>query len=177
MSSAHPKRRFNYSITALFLFALNLLYVGHAISEAQSDAAFLNSVQKNTPAQKEEPVGSLFADIIESHKEIAFLAERNRYEDLLKVLNRLHGSVDQISKNLSVGERQRAARFTAASRSLAQLSKAIHNFMWNGQEESLVEANDKLGQLLDHIETLIKPEELAQARKYQQLASATPKAL
>jgi hypothetical protein len=73
-------------------------------------------------------------------------------------------TLNQTSTVLPEHERQRAARFIAASQSLGKLSKAVHSFMWNGQDEQLYNAADKLKQLLAHVETLISPEELAQAQ-------------
>ena len=42
--------------------------------------------------------------------------------------------------------------------------------MWNGQDEQLYNATDKLKQLLAHVETLISPEELAQAQAFRESA-------
>lgn len=134
----------------------------------ESDEAFLNSVKSiEVTDEKKIPIGAFFANIIETREEIEFLAGHKRFQDLIKVVEGFRKKLDQAASILPENEGQRAARFTAASRSLGQLSKAVHTFMWNGQDEQLFDATNKLEQLLTHIETLIKPEELAQAQAFR----------
>ena len=132
-----------------------------------SDEAFLQSVQSS---EQRPPIGAFFASIVKSQEQIEFLAGHKRYEDLFKEMEGFRNTLDQTSTVLPEHERQRAARFIAASRSLGKLSKAVHSFMWNGQDEQLYNAADKLKQLLAHVETLISPEELAQAQAFRESA-------
>lgn len=175
MSSATFRAHPILLLTTAFTWALYLAPLAPADqrpdSDQESDEAFLQSTRPiETTAEKKPPVGAFFAKIIETREEIEFLKDHKRYEDLLKVAERFRKTLDQANLVLPENEPQRVARFTAASRSLGQLSKAVHSFMWNGQNEQLFDATDKLGQLLAHIEALIKPEELAQARDFRESA-------
>lgn len=164
-----------WSIFSVIAFAFYLAPMTSGEAQAklsqESDEAFLQSVQSvDSPVEAKPPIGAFFARIIETREEIEFLAGHKRYEDLLKVVERFRKTLDQASTILPENERQRAARFTAASRSLGQLSKAVHNFMWNGQDEQLFGATEKLKQLLTHVQSLINPEELAQAQAFRESA-------
>ena len=177
MSSATNEIRPTLSLSIAIACGLCLAHTAAAAEEglnhpAQgSDEAFLQSVQPiESAAQAKPPIGAFFANIIETREEIEFLVGHKRYEDLIKVVESFRKTLDQAGTILPENERRRAARFTAASRSLGQLSKAVHSFMWNGQDEQLFGATDKLQQLLDHIETLISPEELAQAHAFRESA-------
>ena len=86
-----------------------------------------------------------------SQEQIEFLAGRKRYKYLFKEMEGFRNTLNQTSTVLPEHERQRAARFIAASRSLGKLSKAVQSFMWNGQDEQLYNAADKLKQLLAHV--------------------------
>lgn len=166
-----PLLPFFFTIACAFCLAQTASGEERANPVQESDEAFLQSVQSaDAPAEKKPPIGAFFARVIETREEIEFLAGHKRYEDLLKTVDRFRKTLDQASTILPENERQRAARFTAASRSLGQLSKAVHTFMWNGQDEQLFDATEKLGQLLVHIQSLINPEELAQAQAFRESA-------
>ncbi len=175
MSSATLEARpiltfFNVITCGLCLAQLSLANEESRATEV-SDEAFLQSVQSSENTfQQRPPIGAFFASIIKSQEQIEFLVGHKRYEDLLKEVEGFRKTLDQASTVLPEHEKQRAARFIAASRSLGQLSKAVHSFMWNGQDEQLYDATDKLKQLLTHVETLISPEELAQAQAFQESA-------
>lgn len=174
MSSVTLKIHSLWSIFSVIAFAFCLAPITSGEEPAtlsqKSDEAFLQSVQSVDSPAKKPPIGAFFASIIETREEIEFLAGHKRYEDLLKVVERFRKTLDQTSTVLPENERQRAARFTAASRTLGQLSKALHNFMWNGKDEQLFDATEKLKQLLAHVQSLINPEELAQAQAFRQSA-------
>ncbi len=175
MSSATSKVSPHPPLLSLIAFALCLAPMasgeGQANPVQESDEAFLQSVQSvESPVEEKPPIGAFFATIIETREEIEFLAGHKRYEDVLKVVERFRKTLDQASTVLPENERQRAARFTAASRSMGQLSKAVHNFMWNGQDEQLLDATEKLEQLLEHVQSLINPEELALAQAFRESA-------
>jgi hypothetical protein len=175
MSSATLEARpilslFNAIACGLYLAQLTFASEESPTTEV-SDGAFLRSVQSSEiTVQPKPPIGAFFASIIKSQEQIEFLAGHKRYEDLLKEVEGFRNTLDQASTVLPEHERQRAARFIAASRSLGQLSKAVHSFMWNGQDEQLYNATDKLKQLLTHVETLISPEELALAQAFRESA-------
>lgn len=175
MSSAKSKSRYRQTLSTAIACGICLAHVhGADTSENDSEeevALFLQSVKSPEPAKDEGPdTGAFFAKIIEARKEIEFLASHKRFEDLLVATKGLSSSLIEASQRLTTDDPRRAARFTAASKSLDNLAKAVHTFMWNGEERSLFEAAGKLESLAAHIESLIRPEERAEARKFLELA-------
>lgn len=110
---------------------------------------------------------AFFAHIVVASKEIEYLANHKRYQELLNTTASLQRTLDRANTVLPSSDKQRAARFLATSRSLGQLSKAIHTFMWNGKNEQLFEATDKVEKLIAHLKSLITPQELGKAQTYQ----------
>jgi len=113
-----------------------------------------------------------FATLIRATNEIEHLASHKRYQEMLSTTALLRKKLEQANTVLPPSEGQRAARFLASSRSLDQLSNALHSFMWNGKSEQLFEASDKLVKLMEHIGTLITPGERAGAQAYLRSAKS-----
>jgi hypothetical protein len=63
-------------------------------------------------------------------------------------------------------------KFAAAGKSLEQLSKAIHSFLWRNDEQSRRDASEKLRLLANHTQSLLTREEIEQARENKQFPNS-----
>ncbi len=168
MSNANPNAPVFYSILSALACALCLVPNASGSGEGPpiADADILDTIEVSETGSEPPQPGVFFAGIIESRRQIEFLSSRKQYEELLKVVAQFRESLAQAANVLPAEDAQRTARFTAASRSLQRLSKAVHTFMWEGEERNLFDAADKLGQLVANIDSLITPDERALALKH-----------
>ena len=140
--------------------------------------AFAGSQDAEQPREKSDGVpsadspGAYFAGLMDACQQIDFLSRNERFEALLQASQRFRDYLKDASEYLPPSEPRRLAKFTAAKRSLEQLSLAIHNFLWRNDERSLRDASEKLQLLANHTQSLLSAEEIEQARQYKQLAKS-----
>ena len=116
--------------------------------------------------------GAYFAGLMDACQQIDFLSRNERFDALVQASQSFNDYLKDASTHLPPSEPRRLAKFTAAKRSLEQLSLAIHNFLWRNDERSLRDASEKLQLLANHTQSLISAEEIEQARQYKQLAKS-----